>query len=166
MNKIIVLLLFAFLGTAQAQTTTAESLDKLRAQLLEVQEKEEALRERAQQLDEALKPENIERSLAGVGSTKPEELRESRRKQLQIERDSVAAQLQILETSRTRLEAAILNAETQLYHQSARPTPETDQVFVLRELPWSGAWLISGGAGFVVAGLLAGVWLRRRLRHK
>ena len=82
-------------------------LEKLRAQLLEVQGKEDGLRNRLAQLEEAIKPENIERSLAGVGSTRPEELRESRRRQLTIERDGVLAQLKILETSRQRLEAAI-----------------------------------------------------------
>jgi hypothetical protein len=65
----------------------------------------------AQELDEAIKPENIERSLAGVGSTRPEELRESRRRQLAIQRDGVQAQLRTLETSRQRLESAIANAE-------------------------------------------------------
>ena len=51
-----------------------------------------------QQLDESIKPENIERSLAGIGSTRPEELRETRRRQLTIERDGVLAQLKTLET--------------------------------------------------------------------
>src|SRR5918997_1223943 len=91
--------------------TAAESVEKLRAQLSEVQAKEEGLRARAQQLEESLKPENIERSLAGVGSTKPEELREARRRQLTIERDGVLAQLKIVETSRQRLETAIASAE-------------------------------------------------------
>jgi hypothetical protein len=124
----LVLFLFFFLISANAQqptTSAAESAEKLRAQLLEVQTKEEELKLRAQQLDEALKPENIERSLAGIGSTKPEELRESRRKQLQIERDGVEAQLKLLETSRIRLEAAILNADTRAYQQSAGGVPPT-----------------------------------------
>lgn len=158
--QILFVLLFAFALNTQAQqpsTTAAESAEKLRAQLLEVQTKEEALKLRAQQLDEALKPENIERSLAGVGSTKPEELRESRRRQLQIERDSVAAQLKVLETSRARLEAAILNAETQAYQQSAGQA-------LVAQSRWGNRWLVSGGVGVLAAGIIAGVLLRRRLR--
>jgi hypothetical protein len=66
-----------------------------------------------------MKPENIERSLAGVGSTRPEELREMRRRQLSIEREGVRAQLKILASSRERLESAIRTAEGQAYQQSA-----------------------------------------------
>src|SRR5215216_5382983 len=159
-------LLFVFLPNARAQqpTTAAESADKLRLQLIEVQAKEEALRARAEQLDEALKPENVERSLAGIGSTKPEELRESRRKQLQLERDGVAAQLKVLETSRTRLEAAILDADNRAYHESAGQLPETNQALIAQSSR-SSRWLISGGVGFVVGGFAAGLFLRRRLRR-
>ena len=71
----------ALLFTSQlaAQDATAR-LERLRQELTEVQLKETELRARLEQLNEAIKPENIERSLAGVGSTRPEELREHRRK--------------------------------------------------------------------------------------
>ena len=119
---ILFLLLLTFSGAVQAQQapSAGENAEKLRAQLLEIQTKEAALQERAEYLDEALKPENIERSLAGIGSTRPEELRETRRKNLQIQRDGVTAQLRVLETSRLRLETAILDADARAYQQSAR----------------------------------------------
>jgi ATP-dependent DNA ligase len=119
---ILFFLLLTFSGAVQAQQTpsAAETAEKLRAQLLEVQTKEDALRARAEYLDEALKPENIEHSLAGIGSTKPEELREARRRNLQKQRDGVEAQLTVLETSRLRLESAILDADARAYQQSAR----------------------------------------------
>jgi hypothetical protein len=72
-----------------------------------------------------MKPENIEHSLAGFGSTKPEELREQRRKELQIERNGVQAQLNLLNTSHTRLEAAIATADAEAYRQSAMPATST-----------------------------------------
>lgn len=106
---------------AQETTTAAETADQLRAQLAEVKAKEDALRIRAQQLDEDLKPENIERALAGIGSTRPEDLRAHRRRQLTIEKDGVNAQLKILETSRSRLEASIARAEALAYQESASP---------------------------------------------
>ncbi|HYK21147.1 MAG TPA: hypothetical protein VEV42_10460, partial [Pyrinomonadaceae bacterium] len=81
-SLLLVLLLVGGNAYGQESSSANDSLEKLRAQLLEVQTKEEALRARAEQLEESLKPENIERSLAGVGSTKPEELREARRRQL------------------------------------------------------------------------------------
>jgi hypothetical protein len=157
---ILVLLVLILTGTANAQesSSAAESVEKLRAQLLEVQGKEEALRVRAQQLDESLKSENIERSLAGIGSTKPEELRESRRRQLTIERDGVQAQLKLLETSRQRLETAIANAEARAYQESARPT-------TVAYFPVNYLWVLFGG-GSAAALALAGAVLfyRRKIR--
>jgi len=108
----------------QSESGAAQTADDLRVQLLEVQAKEAELQARARQLDEDLKPENIERSLAGVGSTRPEELRELRRRQLTIERDSVRAQLKLVGTSRERLETVIRTADTQAYQQSAVGTTQ------------------------------------------
>src|SRR5215212_3023689 len=101
-SGLVMLFLLMFSASAYAQETTesaAESAEKLKAHLLDVQGQEEGLRARLAELDESLKPENIERSLAGIGSTRPEELRESRRRQLTIDRDGVLAQLKTLETS-------------------------------------------------------------------
>ncbi|MCA1575348.1 MAG: hypothetical protein LC770_12595 [Acidobacteria bacterium] len=67
---------------------------------------------------EYLKPENIEKGLAGIGSTRPEELREQRRRQLEIEKKSVQTRLDQLATSRTRLEG-IVQADAAAYHSSA-----------------------------------------------
>jgi hypothetical protein len=119
---ILFFLLLTFSGAVQAQpaSSAAETAERLRAQLLEIQTKEDALRALAEELDEALKPENIEQSLAGIGSTKPEELREARRRNLQKQRDGVEAQLRTLETSRLRLESAILDADARAYQRSAR----------------------------------------------
>src|SRR6185503_10742036 len=120
-SLVVALLMLSVSVYAQDGGSAAETVEKLKAQLLEVQGKEEALRERLAQLDESIKPENIERSLAGIGSTKPEQLREARRRQLSIERDGVLAQLKTLETSKQRLESAIANAEALAYQQSAQP---------------------------------------------
>src|SRR5688572_32789269 len=132
-NILVFLLFLTFIPTtayAQEPTSAAESAEKLRLQLIDVQGREESLRARAEQLDEALKPENIERSLARIGSTRPEELRETRRRQLQTERDGIAAQLQTLETSRLPLEAAIRDAETRAYHDSAKGQAPTSDLLV------------------------------------
>jgi len=161
---VLLISLFALNTQAQQPKSAAEEAEKLRLQFIEVQEKEEALRARAAQLDEALKPENIERSLAGVGSTRPEELRETRRKQLQIERDGVAAQLKVLESSRVRLEAAIRDADVRAYQQSAGGASPVD-VMVLQSTSRT-RWLISGGLGGAVAALAAGIFVRRRLRRR
>jgi hypothetical protein len=115
-------LLIAISALAVAAQNTAESrAATLRAQLVHVQEQQDQLQTRLRQLDEDLKPENIEKSLAGVGSTHPEDLREQRRRQLEIEKTSVQTKLDLLATSRTRLETGIAQAEGDAYRQSAAP---------------------------------------------
>ena len=105
----------------QGQTRAQEKAASLRAQLAEVETKQAELQTRLQNLDEQLKPENIESALAGVGSTRPEDLREQRRRQLEIERNGVRAQLDLLATSHSRLETAIATADADAYRQSAAP---------------------------------------------
>lgn len=163
-SGLLLLFLLVFSVTAYAQETAsaAESVEKLKMQLLEVQGKEEALRARVQQLDESLKPENIERSLAGIGSTRPEELRESRRRQLTIERDGVMAQLRTVETSRQRLETAVANAEIVAYQQSARPTQ-----MMSASSPRRYQLLMLGGGSLAALALAGGVFFyRRKIRNR
>ena len=112
-------------GSAQGQNSAQEKAASLRAQLSEVETKQSDLQTRLQRLDEEIKPENIEKSLAGVGSTKPEDLREQRRRQLEIERNGIQAQLNLLATSHTRLETAIAQADAEAYRQSAAPVTAT-----------------------------------------
>ena len=106
---------------AQVQNTAQEKAASLRSQLSEVEAKQSALQTRLQKLEENLKPENIEQSLAGIGSTRPEDLRAQRRRQLEIERNGARAQLDLLSTSHTRLETAIAQANAEAYRQSAAP---------------------------------------------
>src|SRR5882672_11246812 len=77
---------------AQIQNSAQEKVAGLRSQLSEVEAKQSELQTRLQNLEENLKPENIEHSLAGIGRTQPEELREQRKRELEIERDGVRAQ--------------------------------------------------------------------------
>ena len=126
MRYIFVLVFFAaflIIGRTpvQAQARAQEKAASLRAQLAEVEARQAELQTRLQNLDEKLKPENIENSLAGVGSTHPEDLREQRRRQLDIERNGVRAQLDLLATSHSRLETAIAAADADAYRQSATP---------------------------------------------
>ena len=158
----LVLILLAFLSVSvrgQEPQSAAETVDKIKLELLDLQAKEDELKARAAQLEEALKPENIERSLAGVGSTRPEELRELRRKQLTIERDSVLAQLKILETSRTRLETALAQAEGRAYQESARQIPTQALVAESRT---SARWLVIGAVGLFALALIAGLMIYQR----
>ena len=109
----------------QGQTTAQEKAATLRSQLTEIEAKQSELQTRLQTLDEKLKSENIEHSLAGIGSTRPEDLREQRRRQLEIERNGVQAQLNLLAVSHSRLETAIAQADAEAYRQSAAPVNAT-----------------------------------------
>ena len=121
-----VFLLSELMPAATAQTQSAQAnAETLRAQLLEVETKQSNLQTRLQEVDEKLKPENIEKAFAGVGSTHPEELRAQRRRELEIERNGLRAQLDLLSTSHTRLERAISRADAEAYRQSAAPPAET-----------------------------------------
>ena len=104
---------------ATPQSSARERAADLRRQLSDVEARQAELQPRLQQIEENLKPENIESSLAGVGSTRPEELREQRRRQLEIERTGVRSQLDLLATSHSRLETAIVQADGETYRQSA-----------------------------------------------
>jgi hypothetical protein len=108
-----------FAQGATPQSSARERAADLRRQLSDVEAKQAELQARLQQIEENLKPENIERSFAGVGSTRPEELREQRRRQLEIERTGARSQLDLLATSHSRLETAILQADGEAYRQSA-----------------------------------------------
>lgn len=86
----------------------------LNTELRDVMAKQADLEARAEDIEFSLKPENIERSTAGYGTTRPEELREQRRKQLENERERVRRQLDQLAASRARLEQAIATSDAEV----------------------------------------------------
>jgi len=108
-----------FATTILAQTSAKEAAANLRLQLSEVQIRKAEAQALDEQLQEDLRPENIERSFAGFGSTHPERLRELRRRQLEITRARLRIELDELDRSQTCLEAAIGEADTVAYWQSA-----------------------------------------------
>ena len=101
-------------------TRAEQRAEQLRSQLMDVQSKIADFESRLEQLDFALRPENIENSTAGYGSTRPEVAREARRKSLESERGRVQAQLKLAETSRSRLEVAVTNADAEVDNLRAK----------------------------------------------
>jgi tetrahydromethanopterin S-methyltransferase subunit B len=96
-----------------AAVTVEQRVELLRGQLRDVTDKQAQLQARAQELDESLKPENIERSVSGIGTTDASALRDRRREQLEREKAVVDEQLRSLDASRTRLDASIASAEAE-----------------------------------------------------
>lgn len=94
--------------------------EAFRAQLRDVQAKEAELQSRSEQIDYDLKPENIERFSSFSGTTRPEDVRDTRRRQLENEKTRIQSQLNLLYTSRVRLESAIALADTEVERLRAR----------------------------------------------
>jgi hypothetical protein len=122
---ISIVFVFGLAWTVAAQQCTGRevSVSTLKQQLLDLESKETRIRMRLEEVDEQLKPESIERELAGVGSVHPEELREHRRKLLTIEQNGLQTQLDLLEEDRARIEAAIAAAGTAANLEYAQPSP-------------------------------------------
>src|SRR5262245_20524027 len=92
-------------------TRAEERAEILRKQLLELIEKETAFKMRLTQLEEDMRPENIERSMATYGTTRTAELRDTRRRVLDSEKRGVENLLQITTQSRLRLEEDVRQAD-------------------------------------------------------
>jgi chromosome segregation ATPase len=110
------LLVLTACASARAQDAAAavdQRVEALRQQLLDVTDKQTQLQAREQQLDEDLRPENIEKSVAGIGTTDASALRDRRRQELERQKAVVDEQLRSLSESRARLETAIATAEAE-----------------------------------------------------
>jgi len=95
-------------------TRAEQRAEQLRGQLMDIQSKIADFEAKLEQIEFALRPENIESATAGYGSTHPEQARDMRKKQLESERGRVQAQLKLAETSRSRLEVAVANADSEV----------------------------------------------------
>ena len=81
----------------------AESLEE---QLFSIAKEEAHLQAQLDDVNEQLRPENIQQ-LPVMGSTRPEEVREATRRKLSNQQMRIQAQLQLLQQSRTRIHSSI-----------------------------------------------------------
>lgn len=109
-------------------TRAEQRAEQLRSQLIDVQAKIADFEAKLEQIDFALRPENIESSTAGYGSTRPEAARDARKKQLESEKTRVQAQLKLVEGSKTRLETAVANADNEVDLLRAKVQQLRDQM--------------------------------------
>ena len=87
---------------------------QLRSEQRDVQAKIGDLEVRLEDVEFALKPENIERSTQVYGTTRPEEIRAQRRKQLETERDRLQKQLEQLRAGEQHLQEAIATSDAEI----------------------------------------------------
>jgi uncharacterized phage infection (PIP) family protein YhgE len=116
-------------------TRAEQRAEQLRSQLMDVQAKIADFESRLEQIEYALKPENIESSMAGFGATRPEQAREMRKKQLEGEKSRVTAQLKLAESSKTRLETAVANADSEVDQLRAKLQQRREQMDAAPETP-------------------------------
>ncbi|MBC7796139.1 MAG: hypothetical protein H7Z37_04610 [Pyrinomonadaceae bacterium] len=99
------------LSNLEKLSVAEERAENLRLQLANTIEKESNLKARLEQITYQSTPENIERDTAMIGSLRPEQVRESRRKMLENEKKGVSDQLVQIQTNRSKLETAITSAD-------------------------------------------------------
>jgi predicted nucleic acid-binding Zn-ribbon protein len=99
----------------------------LRKQLLEVIEKETTYRARLAQIDEDMRPENIERALSGVGTTRTAEIRDVRRRSFEIEKRGLESLLILTSQNRIRLEEDVRQADQLVQKLRQRLFPLIDK---------------------------------------
>ena len=99
----------------------------LRKQLIESIERETTYKSRLAQMDEEVRPENVERSLSGVGTTRTAEIREVRRRSLEIEKKGLESLLTLNTQSRARLEEDVRQADSQVSRIRQRLLPLIDR---------------------------------------
>jgi chromosome segregation ATPase len=87
---------------------------QLRAEQRDVQAKIGELEVRLEDVEFALKPENVERATAVYGTTRPEEIRAQRKKQLETERERVQKQLEQLRAGDAHLTQAIATSDAEV----------------------------------------------------
>lgn len=87
---------------------------QLRGEQRQVQQKIGELEVRLEDVEFSLKPENVERATAVYGTTRPEEIRAQRKKQLETERDRVQKQLEQLRASDAHLTQAIATSDAEV----------------------------------------------------
>lgn len=99
--------------------------EALQAQLLDIGEKEDPLQTRIDQLDDQLRPENIDQALAGVGSTRPEDAQEALRRRLGNEKRRQQTQLDLLHQNRTRIQTSLAGADASIQRLRLRLSEAT-----------------------------------------
>jgi len=91
-----------------------QRIETLQKELLDIGTREAALQKRLDEIEPQLRPDRIQQSLAGVGSMRPEQERESLETQLANEKRRIQTQLDQLRQNRSRIIAAISTAEASI----------------------------------------------------
>lgn len=117
-------------------TRAEQRSESLRKQYFDLVEKENIANTRLAQIEFDMRPEVIERSMQMVGSMRPEELRESRRRSLDAERRNLVAMIAEIQTAKTGLSNSLQRSDQLVERLRARLEKEIeDSLLSDDELP-------------------------------
>jgi chromosome segregation ATPase len=91
-----------------------DRIRSLQSDLNDLAAKETALNKRLDEIEREQQPDRIQRSMAGVGLTRPEEEREAVIKKLANEKRQIQSQLETLRSTRARIPGIIASAEASI----------------------------------------------------
>ena len=91
-----------------------DRIRSLQSDLNDIAAKESALNKRLDEIDREQRPDRIERSMAGVGSTHPEQEREAIMAKLSNEKRQIQSQVETLRSTRARIPTLIASAEASI----------------------------------------------------
>jgi hypothetical protein len=100
--------------------------ESLRKQLFELIEKENDVKSKLEDAEYQSRSEVIERTVATIGSLRPEDLREQRKKSLENQRNSQRALLAQIQSSRGALEDSVVKADQLVQKLRAKIEAEID----------------------------------------
>lgn len=109
-------------------TRAEQRAEQVRSQLIDTQSKIADIEAKLEDAEYALKPENIERVTQGMGTLHPEEVRDSRKRQLENEKSRLQAQLKILENGKSRLEVSSANADAEVDNLRSKLNQKREQM--------------------------------------
>jgi hypothetical protein len=92
-------------------TKAEQRVESLRKQSFEMLDKENSIKAKLEQIENDLRPESIDRNIAFIGSLRPEELRATRKKNLEAERTNLQNMLAEVQRTRSNLDLNVQKAE-------------------------------------------------------
>ena len=107
-------------------TRAEQRSENLRKQVFDMMEKENNIKTRIDSLEYDLRPEMIERNAAMVGTLRPEEIRDSRKKSLQSEKTNLQNLLVEVQRTRATLEISLARADELVEKLRAKFEKEID----------------------------------------
>ncbi len=107
--------------------------ESLRKQLFEMIEKENTVKSRLEQIQFDSRSEVVDRAVAMVGSLRPEEIRDQRRKSLEAEKRNLESLLTQIQTSRSMLETNVERADFLVEKVRVKLDKEIDDALAAEE---------------------------------